>query len=319
LALNYYVLLLVRILEGVGSAFYVTSSVAVLAVASPPEKRGTFMSIFTGALLLGAVVGPIAGGLAAEAGLRWPFFLYAILAAIGLVLQFFLLPEGEFSAPKGPPSPVDRKVRFMTASFVLVNLGVMSAFFLRGALNTIYPLYATERFDFRTSTIGLLFTVTALASMVTLFPAGRWADRSGRKAPFVLSLLLSSAFTPLFVVAWDLPGQMLAMVAYGLASGLTGPMAAWAVDLTPRERLGPAMGVFRLVGDLGWLGGPLLAGWAAEVAGRTSPWPFILPALFGVVVGAALLLADDPAARRKPAEPLPGPSTAPISEDPGGH
>src|SRR3989337_1965186 len=61
-AFSYWMLLAVRFLEGVGSAFYVTSSLAALAKAAPAEKRGRYMGIYVNSLLLGQIFGPVVGG-----------------------------------------------------------------------------------------------------------------------------------------------------------------------------------------------------------------------------------------------------------------
>lgn len=322
LAFNVWVLMAVRVIEGVGSALYTTSSVAVLAIGSPADRRGRYMSTYTGALLLGAVVGPAVGGWAAGFDLRWPFYLYAICAFVGLVLQYLFLPKGGLGTLRrtyGPAAP-RRWLQLMTPSFLLVNLGVMGAFFARGAFFTIFPLFALAKFGWDTVLVGLLFTVSAFASLVAIFPSGRWADRRGRKLPFTLGLVASGLLINLFYLAADLPQQTMAMVIFGFGAGLTGPMAAWAADLAPREQLGAAMGVFRMLGDIGWLLGPVVAGGLAEVAGRTSPWPFLIPGLVALAVAAPLLAAEDPvgAQRRSPSAPVAvGPGTN-LGEAPGG-
>src|SRR3972149_5073083 len=48
---DYAVLLSVRFAEGVGSAFYVTSSLAALAKRVPPERRGRYMGLYVKGLL----------------------------------------------------------------------------------------------------------------------------------------------------------------------------------------------------------------------------------------------------------------------------
>src|SRR3972149_6363069 len=52
LAFNYWMLLAVRFLEGVGGAFYVTSSLAALAKTAPEGKRGRYMGIYVNMLLV---------------------------------------------------------------------------------------------------------------------------------------------------------------------------------------------------------------------------------------------------------------------------
>ncbi|HEY5606544.1 MAG TPA: MFS transporter, partial [Thermoplasmata archaeon] len=85
-AFNYWVLLGVRVAEGVGSAFYVTSSLATLARRVPREMRGRYMGLYVNALLIGQVIGPVIGGAVVLAwGIRAPFAAYALVAALGMI------------------------------------------------------------------------------------------------------------------------------------------------------------------------------------------------------------------------------------------
>src|SRR3989304_4610919 len=91
-AFSYWMLLAVRFLEGVGSAFYVTSSLAALAKAAPAEKRGRDMGIYVNRLLPGQIFAPVVGGaVTVYGGLAAPFAAYAVCAAAGLVLVAALL------------------------------------------------------------------------------------------------------------------------------------------------------------------------------------------------------------------------------------
>src|SRR3990170_3236111 len=142
-AFNYWVLLGVRVAEGVGSAFYVTSSLATLARRVPREMRGRYMGLYVNALLIGQVIGPVIGGAVVLAwGIRAPFAAYALLAALGMLLITFGL---EPQAGREASGAVDiRAVKRLLRdrSYVLVNIGTMGAFFARaGVLSTLMPLF----------------------------------------------------------------------------------------------------------------------------------------------------------------------------------
>ncbi len=308
-AFSYWVLLAVRVAEGVGSALYVTSSVALLAKVVPPSKRGQYMSYYVSALLLGGISGPAVGGYVARyLGLNWPFFFYAIAATVALILMVRFLPSEL-------PEKADDNVTVMAdvgrlirnPSFLLVNLATLSAFFVRGGINgVIFPLWSAGKFGFDTSVIGLLLTVAAIASMGTMFPSGHLADRYGRKMPFMASLLLTAAVLPFIFYSDTLASLTVMMALYGLAIGMHGPMAAWAADLAPSGSMGTAMGVYRTVGDLGWVLGPLVLSLVARATGpiASNVWPFLVASIWLTSFGLLLIFAKDPVARRGRATPL---------------
>lgn len=310
-AFNYWVLLAVRVVEGAGSALYVTSSVALLARVAPPRKRGQYMSYYVAALLLGGISGPATGGyVALYLGLRAPFFFYASVAAVGLVLVALYLPATPSRPTTAPISFQDVGSLLRNPSFLIVTLGVLAAFFVRGGISgVIFPLWSEAKFGFDTGTIGLLLTVAAVASLGTMLPSGHLADRYGRKLPFMGSLLLTATILPFLFSADTFASLTVMMVGYGLALGLHGPMAAWAVDLVPEARIGTAMGVYRMIGDLGWVLGPLVLTGVREATGpvATNVFPWLLASVWLAAFGLLLALARDPVARKGPPPPaVPG-------------
>jgi MFS family permease len=77
-------------------------------------------------------------------------------------------------------------------------------------------------------------------------------------------------------------------VILGLGSGVGGPApAAYMADLGPPARMGAALGLYRAIGDLGFLIGPIAMGWVSDAAGYSSA----LIAAAGLLVAAVLPFA----------------------------
>ena len=84
---TYETLLVARILEGAGSAIYTTVSMTLVAVVSPPERRGATLSFYMSMMLLGTVSGPVIGGFISETwGMSAPFYTYAAFGLISLII-----------------------------------------------------------------------------------------------------------------------------------------------------------------------------------------------------------------------------------------
>jgi DHA1 family multidrug resistance protein-like MFS transporter len=309
LSFDYWTLFAVRAMEGIGSAFYVTSSLASLATHAPIDRRGRYMGIYVNALLIGQVVGPVIGGFVVLWwGLKGPFGVYSALAAIGFVLITLGIEPDRRS--ERPPVFVDfsalrRLLR--DRSYMFVSLGVMGTFFIRaGLITTVIPLFIAYNWGVGETlaviSTGVLITTNAGASLFTLYPSGWLSDRIGRKIPFVSSLVLAGIVSPFLFFATDLTSAIPIMFVYGLALGLHGPLAAWATDLTPREILGPSMGLYRTIGDLGFFLGPFLLGAVAHVTiidDRVTLAPFLVASAWVIVSALLMLFARDPAAERR--------------------
>jgi MFS family permease len=301
-AFNYWMLLTVRIIEGVGSAFYVTSSLAALGRTAPPEKRGRYMGYYVSFLLLGQVLGPTVGGAVATVwGLRAPFAFYGIAALTGMFLLVFAkLPESKAEAATGGVDWVAVKGLIRNRSFIKVNFGTMSAFFVRsGILTTICPLFFFAKFGWNEATIGLLISVAAFCSLATMLPSGIWADRRGRKLPFTLSFVFTALVAPLFLWPSDFLGAVLVYALWGLAIGLQGPVAAWSTDFASKENMGTAMGLYRTMGDLGFLLGPtiLTAIVGFGTFGQSYDLAYFFSMALMLVAAVVIVTADDPVSR----------------------
>ena len=91
---------------------------------------------------------------------------------------------------------------------------------------------------------------------------------------------------------------MIAMGILGVASGYAGvPPAPMLSDVTPEELKGSAVAVFRFVGDLGFVIGPLVAGWSAQAFGFTTS--FAINAVPAVVALALVLSIRETMHRRR--------------------
>jgi len=307
-AFTYWVLLAVRVAEGIGSAFYITSSLGRLAKSAPPDRRGRYMGIYVNALLIGQVIGPVIGGAVVLAGgLRAPFATYALLACVGMVfLMFGLEAEEESDAPGRVSWPAVRRL-MSDRSYVLVNVGTMGAFFVRsGLISTLLPLFIVYNWGvsqtLAVTYTGVLITTNAVATLLTMYPSGVIADRLGRKIPFVTSLVAAGVVAPFLFFAKDLGSAIPVMFAYGLVLGVHGPLAAWTTDLTPRELMGTSMGLYRTIGDLGFLFGPVLLSAVLQVtmvAGQVTIIPFLVAAVWVSASGVILAFARDPVGERR--------------------
>jgi MFS family permease len=273
LATDYATLLAGRTVQGVGSGLYMTAATIFCAQQSDRRTRGKIMSLFQGAMLVGAAFGPGVGGLAASTlGLAGPFWMSAAigLATAAVAIKTFREPPVRpLSEPHddGPESGRHSTALLLILPFaciLAINFGI---FLTRTAGQwQMIPLLATERFGLGPDEIGLAITLSAVATLAVL-PLSAWlVDRVPRVWLIVVSLIAAAASLGAIVIASSDTVFYLGMIAMGLATGISGPaVAAYAVDVSPEDQQGPAMGMMRFAGDLGYLVGPLSIGALVDV------------------------------------------------------
>ncbi len=92
LAGTFWVLLVGRVLAGIAGATYITAT-AYIADITPPEKRATNFGLIGATFGIGFVMGPALGGLLAAWHITAPFWVAAVVSAVGAGFGFLMLPE----------------------------------------------------------------------------------------------------------------------------------------------------------------------------------------------------------------------------------
>ncbi len=87
-------LIVSRVLQGLGGAFMMPQTLSLITVVFPPEKRGAAMGIWGGIVALGAVVGPIIGGLiVTDYAWEWVFLINVPVGAVAIAATLAIVPE----------------------------------------------------------------------------------------------------------------------------------------------------------------------------------------------------------------------------------
>lgn len=312
---TYSILVIARMIEGAGSAFYVTTATVFLAQISGEEKRGQWMSLYMGMLLLGAIFGPTFGGILADTyDIRAPFFAYAIITGLG-VFPTITLPKlansanASSSLKRGEVLSNMRNV-LSNPSFLLVTFAVFTTFFLRtGVRTTLVPLFAVNNLGLDSGAIGLVLTIGGITTAITITPMGSISDRIGRKIPLALCLVLTAAITLVIPFSTDLLTLSIALAIYGAVIGFSGPSVAYVTDVSPQDKLDISMGLYRMISDFGFVVGPLLLGFIADLtaipvvgeshSGLIGMFPFLIASIILIIAFFVLLRASDPARDRR--------------------
>ena len=113
--------LLLRFMQGIGAAMIISTSLAILTVVFPPERRGRAMGIVVSMVYAGSSLGPTVSGFVIDyLGWRWIFFLsfFWILAALLLAI---LRLKGEWKSAEGEPFDYIGSAIFILALFLIVS------------------------------------------------------------------------------------------------------------------------------------------------------------------------------------------------------
>lgn len=267
-------LVLFRLVAGGGTALWGLSRHAYITDVTKPAQRGRAIAVFGGINRTGNLLAPALGGVIAKYfGLAAPFYLAGTLAAVTAAIALFYVPEGGGNAAV----PGGHRVRWALVGTLardswraLSAAGTAQVFaqMIRAGRLLLIPLYGRAVLGLDVQAIGGIISAAALLDVAMFLPAGILMDRFGRKVAAVPSFAVMAIGMALIPLASSYWGLLLAAGVVGFGNGLgSGTMMTLGADLAPRGAVGEFLGFWRLIGDAGQAGGPLLVGQVADAFG----------------------------------------------------
>ena len=304
----YAVLLVARLLMGAGMGLWALSRMQYMRRVTPRHQRGRIMSLFGGTNRIGMFIGPGVGGAVASTLGYEPLFLIAgAFMAAGLIpaLLFRDAPDSSDANTQSAVSllrGLEETLRVRRHALLRAGTGHIFAQTIRSGRPVVLPLYGAFVLGLDAVEIGVVVSASAAIDM-TLFPlAGYLMDHFGRKFAIVPSFALFSASMALLSQARDFTGLILIGLLIGFSNGIgSGSMLTLGSDLTPSNRPSEFLALWRLIGGIGDMGGPVVVGGVADLFGLMLA-PFFLAGLglagaltFGLFVPETLV--KQPASR----------------------
>jgi predicted MFS family arabinose efflux permease len=281
-----------RLLQGVGAAACWTGGLGWVVRAVPPARRGAAIGTAMGMATVGALFGPVLGGLASAIGVATVFCAVAALGAAVMV----------WAATADAPRPEGRSnlgvlVAAMRDGSVALGLWLMLIpGLVYGTIYVLTPLRLDELGLGATMIAGVFLAASALEAFVSPL-SGRLTDRLGWRVPAAAGLT-AGALTMLVLpwpdVAWLLAAAI--VVGAPLIGFLWTPSLSLVSD--GADTLGVEPGFVFALTNLAWALGQAAgsAGSAGLAQAAGDPVPYLL--LAGICLGTLALLARARVARR---------------------
>lgn len=273
LSTQLWMLFAARTLAGLLSSATLPTAMAYIGDSTSEEDRGSGMGILGAAMGVGMVLGPgLAGWLADSVSLSTPFFLASVLSIVALGLILTILPESlpvEQRAEKVPGIHGPQFAEMWQALFSPIGFLLFMAFLLSFGLTnfeSVFGLYALERFDYGPQQVGWLLTfIGIISAIVQGILTGPLTRRWGEAAVIKASLLGSALGFGLMLLATNLLTNLLTIGFFILSNSLLRPVVSSLTSKRATVGQGVAMGLNNAFMSLGRSFGPLYAGFAFDV------------------------------------------------------
>jgi EmrB/QacA subfamily drug resistance transporter len=172
----------------------------------------------------------------------------------------------------------------VTAIVMVLSLAIFMSSLDLFIVNLAFPYIGREYTGTSLSTLSWVLNAYTIVFAAVLVPAGRWADRIGRRRFFVTGLIAFSFGSMLCGLAPGVAALIAARVVQAIGAGLMVPASlSLLLASVPAEVRGKAIGTWSALGALGAALGPVIGGSLVQFSWRWVFW-------INLPVGAAAIL-----------------------------
>jgi MFS family permease len=275
LAPPFWPLLIVRVFQGIGFAFFHTASFTLIANISPETHRGQSLSYFALAMSISGALGPSVGIFLIN---HFSFtLLFLVCSGLSFCSLFITYRLGRRQVVPLQDSSIDDG--FLLSRKALPPSVINSlSLFVWGALTAFFPLYAINH---GVANPGLFFTTIAIMLILGRALGGKILDLYSREKvilPCLFTYIISMA---ILTFSKTLPMFILVAAIWGIGNAFLAPALIASTLDRVGSSVGPAMGTFTAISDLGLTTGPVIMG--IIIQSTSYPIMFLCLAFVGLI------------------------------------
>jgi MFS family permease len=271
----FWPLLIVRAFQGIGFAFFHTASYTLIANISSVAHLGQSISYFTLAMTVSGALGPLLGIFIIN---HFSFtLLFLICSGLSLCSLSITIPLRRRQVAPLQDSSFDDNSLLSRKALPQSVISFLSHF-VWGALTAFFPLYAINH---GVDNPGLFFTAIAIMLILGRTIGGKILDLYSREQVILPCLLTYIISMVILAFSKTLPMFILVAVIWGIGHAFLFPTLVTYVLDRVGSSVGPAMGTFTAISDLGLTLGPMTMGIILHTI--SYPIMFLCLAFVGII------------------------------------
>lgn len=254
---------------------------AVIGDSLPPERRAMGFTLQSILKRVPIVIAPVVGGaLIASAGVIKGVHAGLLITIALAVVTLLLMLKVNVVVKRSAATSISGVWRSFHAALKRLLISDVIIRMCEGMTGVLTILYVTNVQGFSAARYGTLIAVQMIVSILVYIPAGKIADRIGRK-PFVIATFVSFALFPLAVVlAANFAFLILAFVVGGLREIGEPSRKAMIVDFAREDLRARSVGLYYLVRSLSITPAAAIGGLLWKISPAV---PFVVAGVIGLI------------------------------------
>ena len=263
--------------------------------------RARALSSMSFALALGGISLPLVAWSLQTFGWRATAFSSGVIAVVvGLPLAFVMrrrpedhgevmdgiaapAPESKHDSPRASSRDFTAREALRTPAFWLLSLGHGFALFVVHAVTVHSITHMNQGLGYSIAQASLVYTLLTVSQVGGVLIGWAIGDRYDKRLIAAACMLAHMTALLLLTYAVNVPMVLAFAVLHGAAWGLRGPfMQALRADYFGRSAIGMILGLSFMIIVIGQIGGPMVAGVAADITGNYRAGFTILALLAGL-------------------------------------
>lgn len=253
---------------------------------APALKKAAFMGIITvvigGSRSLGALS---SGFLASSLGYSWVFYIAIGIYILGGLITIVILRDLKYNAPKLLPANKHLFVIDSKNYRCMFSLCAITSceYFGLGLFISFFPLLIIQVAGFNIASVGVLFAVKGMITLIFGVPMGMLADRKGKKLLMIIALTTSAISMIGIYVGNSFLSFLISALLFEIGLVTYSPAALTLLsNSVPSERQGSVMGIYGgICENTGIMAGAFSGGFVWNIFGPRET--FLLGSLVCIV------------------------------------
>jgi MFS family permease len=189
----------------------------------------------------------------------------------------------------------------LNRSLLFVALALLLWGFGEGMFFNFVPIYLDQQFLLSKYEIGIVLGAFGFSMAITHIPAGRLADRFGRRPLLLMAWVLGLASTLIMGLAFVLPLFLIGLFGYGLTAFVAAPLSSYVTAARGEWPIGTVLSLSTATFGMGMVLGPITGGWVGDHYGMRMSFiiatvMFVLSTIFILFIERQPIDDHDPEA-----------------------